>query len=221
MVTFSIGQQYHNRKGKYKVIEIKGNSMNVRYDNGSEQILDISTQTTIFENIQREEMQTKSTKKPTLKPRNQQFYWSLGFLLARTPNLIAFIPQHALDSFKDNFYDATGQELLDNEKGITIHSPKTDKRWYELRVTFTARPNELYPLNFGDDVNIVEGSLKSKLWNINNNRFFLRLLEFNFSTGSQQDKTSIESAIPNQYLGSFKEGYSKGSKNTKQEKRQM
>jgi len=210
MVTFFVGQRYRNRKGEYEVLQFQGDSMKVRYDDGSEQILSIATQSTIFENMQREEMLTKSSKKPFLEPQNQQFYWSLGFLLARNPNLIAFIPQRALDSFKDKFLDATGRELLDNEKGITIHPPGTDKRWYELRVTFTARPNELYLLNFGHDVNIVEGSPDKKLWNINNNRFFLRLLEFNFSTGSQQNKTNIESAIPNQYLGAFKEGYSRG-----------
>ena len=210
MITFFVGQRYRNRKGEYEVLQFQGDSMKVRYDDGSEQILSIAAQSTIFENMQREEMLTKSSKKPSAKPQNQQFYWSLGFLLARNPNLIAFIPQHALDSFKDKFLDATGRELLDNEKGITIHPPGTDKRWYELRVTFTARANELYLLNFGHDVNIVEGSPDSKLWNINNNRFFLGLLEFNFSTGSQQDKATIESAIPNQYIGSFKEGYSRG-----------
>lgn len=212
MITFFVGQRYRNRKGEYEVLQFQGNSMKVRYDDGSEQILSIAAQSTIIENIQREEMLTKLSKKPSAKPQNQQFYWSLGFLLARNPNLIAFIPQHALDSFKDKFLDATGRELLDNEKGITIHPPETDKRWYELRVTFTARANELYLLNFGHDVNIVEGSPDSKLWNINNNRFFLGLLEFNFSTGSQQDKATIESAIPNQYIGSFKEGYSRGLK---------
>ena len=210
MITFFVGQRYRNRKGEYEVLQFQGDSMKVRYDDGSEQVLSIAAQSTIIENIQREEMLTKSSKKPFLEPQNQQFYWSLGFLLARNPNLIAFIPQRALDSFKDKFLDATGRELLDNEKGITIHPPGTDKRWYELRVTFTARPNELYLLNFGHDVNIVEGSPDKKLWNINNNRFFLRLLEFNFSTGSQQNKTNIESAIPNQYLGAFKEGYSRG-----------
>jgi len=214
MVTFLVGQRYRNRRGEYEVLEIQGNSMKVRYNDGSQQILSISTQATIFENIQREEMLTKSSKKPSTKPQNQQFYWSLGFLLARNPSLRAFIPRHALDAFKDKFYDATGRELLDNEKGITIHPPGTGKWWYELRVTFTARPNELYLLNFGHDVNIVEGSPDSKLWNINKNPFFLRLLEFNFSTGSQQDKASIESAIPNQYLEAFKEGYSRGLKNT-------
>ena len=179
--------------------------MKVRYDDGSEQMLSIATQSAIFENMQREE--TKASKKPSTKPQDPQFYWSLGFLLARNPNLIAFVPQHALDSFKDKFLDTRGRKLLDNEEGITIHPPGTDKRWYELRVTFTARANELYLLNFGPDVNVVEGSPDNKLWNINNNRFFLRLLEFNFSTGSQQDKASIESAIPNQYLAAFKEGY--------------
>lgn len=214
MVTFLVGQRYRNRKGGYEVLEIQGDSMKVRYSDGSEQILSMSTQATIFENMQREEMlATKSSKKLSTKPQNQQFYWSLGFLLARNPDLRAFIPQHALGAFKDKFYDATGRELLDNEKGITIHPPGTGKWWYELRVTFTARPNELYLLNFGHDVNIVEGS-DNNLWNINNNHFFLRLLEFNFSTGSQQNKASIESAIPNQYLEAFKEGYSKGLKDT-------
>lgn len=210
MVTFFVGQRYRNRKGEYEVLQFQGDLMKVRYDDGSEQILSIAAQSTIFENMQREEMLTKSSKKPSTKPQNQQFYWSLGFLLARNPNLIAFIPQHAIDAFKDKFLDATGRELLDNDKGITIHPPGTDKRWYELRVTFTARANELYLLNFGHDVNIVEGSPDNKLWNINNNRFFLRLLEFNFSTGSEQNKTSIESAMPNQYVGAFKEGYSRG-----------
>jgi len=212
MVTFFVGQRYRNRKGGYEVLQFQGNSMKVRYDDGSEQILALSTQAIIFENMQREEMLTKSSKKPSTKPQNQQFYWSLGFLLARKSNLIAFIPPHALDAFKDKFYDATGRELLDNEKGITIHPPGTGKWWYELRVTFTAGPNELNLLNFGYDVNIVEGS-DNNLWNINNNRFFLRLLEFNFSTGSQQDKASIESAIP-KYLDAFKQGYSRGLKNT-------
>jgi len=208
MVTFFVGQRYRNRKGEYEVLQFQGDSMRVRYDDGSEQILSIATQSTIFENIQREEI--LPTKKLSTKPQNQQFYWSLGFLLARNPKLIAFIPPHALNAFKDKFYDATGRELLDNEKGVTIHPPGTGKWWYELRVTFTARANELYLLNFGHDVNIVEGSPDNKLWNINNNRFLLRLLEFNFSTGSQQDKTTIENAIPNQYLAAFKEGYSRG-----------
>ncbi len=154
MVTFFVGQRYRNRKGEYEVLQFQGDSMKVRYDDGSEQILSIATQSTIVENMQCEEMLTKSSKKPSMKPQNQQFYWSPGFLLDRNPNLIAFIPQHVLDSFKDKFLDATGRELLDNDKDITIHPPGTDKRWYELRVTFTARPNELYLLNFGHDVNI-------------------------------------------------------------------
>ncbi len=207
MVTFLVGQRYRNRKGEYEVVEMKNNEMKVRYDGGQTETLDLSIQARIFENMQSEEL--SKTKKLSVKPQNQQFYWSLGFLLARKPNLIAFIPQHALRAFENRFYDATGRELSDNEKGIIIHPPKTDKRWYELRVTFTARANELYLLNFGDDVNIVEGSPDNKLWNINNNRFFLRLLEFNFSTGSQQDKTNIERAIPNQYFAAFKEGYTK------------
>jgi len=107
MVTFFVGQRYRNRKGEYEVLQFLGDSMKVRYDDGDEQILSIAAQSIIFENMQREEMLSKTSKKPSAKPQNQQFYWSLGFLLARNPNLIAFIPQHALDSFKDKFLDAT------------------------------------------------------------------------------------------------------------------
>jgi len=207
MTAFLVGKRYRNRKGKYEVIEIKNKEIKVRYDDGEEEILALSIQTRIFENMQSEEL--NKSKKLSAKPQNQQFYWSLGFLLARKPNLIAFIPQHALRAFENKFHDATGRELLDNEKGIIIHPPKTDKRWYELRITFTARPNELYLLNFGNDVNIVENSSDNS-WNINNNLFFLELLTFNFLMGNQQNKTNIENAIPNQYLDSFKEGYLKG-----------
>ena len=213
MTTFLVGQRYRNRKGEYEVLEIENDKMKVCYDDGEEEIVASSIQARIFENMQSEEI--SKSKKMSIKPQNQQFYWSLGFLLARKPTLIAFIPQHALRAFENKFHDATGRELSDNEKGIIIHPPKTDKRWYELRVTFIARANELHLLNFGDDVNIVEGSPDNKLWNINNNRFFLRLLEFNFSTGSQQNKTNIERAIPNQYFAAFKEGYTKSLEDIK------
>ena len=39
MVTFFVGQRYRNRKGEYEVLQFQGDSMKVRYDDGSEQVL--------------------------------------------------------------------------------------------------------------------------------------------------------------------------------------
>jgi len=230
VVTFFVGQRYRNRKGEYEVLQFQGDSMKVRYDDGSEQILSLTTQSTIFENIQREEEKaaraaTKRAKvaaraaarkvrppsKPFEKPENSQFYWSLGFLLARHPILKAFVGAHAWDTFKDDFYAATGRKTFSDEEGITVHSPETDKYSYEWRVIFTVEPDELHLLDFGPNIHTVKGQ-QDGTRNINSNQFIWGLLELGLSPGGRQNRASIESAIPNQYLGSFKEGYSKGLK---------
>lgn len=51
---FEVGGKYRNRRGDYKVLSIAGGKMRVRYSDGSEQELTISTQTRIWENIQAE-----------------------------------------------------------------------------------------------------------------------------------------------------------------------
>lgn len=211
MFTFKVGDHYCNRKGEYEVLDIQGDTMTVHYNTGEQQQLSIPAQITIYENIQREKV--IAPKRPTpILPQTQQFYWSLGFLLARINSMLVFIPQHALSSFKDNFYDATGQELSEDTKGVIIHPPETDKRWYECRVTFQAKPNELYLLNFGYKFHEpVEASPDHNLWNLNDNTLFFRLLEFNFVIGGKQNKAKIENAIPNQYQVSFNGGYSRGN----------
>lgn len=210
MVTFEVGNRYCNRDGEYEVLNIQGNSMRVRFDSGEELALTISIQANIYENIQQERIPIKR-QSTALKPQTQQFYWSMGFLLARKAALLAFIPPHALDAFKDKFYDATGRELSENEKGIVVHLPETDKRWYECRITFRAKPSELYLLPLGLSCHEpVEASQDHSLWNINDNKLFFALLEFGFATGPKQDRAKIENNITAQYLASFSEGYSKG-----------
>lgn len=196
---FIEGQSYRNRLGEYTVLKIDGDSMHIRYHNGQEVTVSIAKQTTIYENMTRESMPDK--RRPTA-PRTHRFYQALGFLARRNASLLAFIPDHALSSFKDKFLDATNQELKDNQPGVTIHTPDTDKRWYECRIHFKAQPADLMlfiPLGLTP----VVGSINPHDWNINSNSFWFTLLEYGFYPGYQQDLPSIRLHIPQAYIEAF------------------
>lgn len=51
---FLVGGRYRNRLGEYEVLDISGNHMIVRYDNGNEDNLDIRIQERIIQNMQLE-----------------------------------------------------------------------------------------------------------------------------------------------------------------------
>ena len=51
-IVFEIGQKYKNRKGTYKVIEIEGNSMTIRWKSGEEIVTTITMQRQIIEAMQ-------------------------------------------------------------------------------------------------------------------------------------------------------------------------
>lgn len=53
---FRVGYRYRNRSGDYVVLALAGDSMTVRYDNGHEQTLNVSTQARIWQNIHDDEL---------------------------------------------------------------------------------------------------------------------------------------------------------------------
>ena len=56
---FEIGGKYENRNGKYEVIEIDGDRMTVKYEDGSENSLKMNIQERIWLNIVAEEEAAK------------------------------------------------------------------------------------------------------------------------------------------------------------------
>ena len=54
LVEFLVGQQYENRKGVYEVIEIRGDSMRIRWENGEEVDTTVTMQQRIIEGMQRD-----------------------------------------------------------------------------------------------------------------------------------------------------------------------
>jgi ribosomal protein L25 (general stress protein Ctc) len=53
-INFEVGQTYKNRKGKYTVVAIDGNVMQISWKNGKEVATTVKLQSRVLENIQRE-----------------------------------------------------------------------------------------------------------------------------------------------------------------------
>ncbi|MDD5093450.1 MAG: hypothetical protein PHV74_03600 [Dehalococcoidia bacterium] len=51
LVAFEIGEQYENRKGKYEVLEIEGDDMRIRWDDGDEISTSVTMQSHILNQI--------------------------------------------------------------------------------------------------------------------------------------------------------------------------
>jgi len=205
-MTFEVGKQYENRRGKYQVLAIHNSQIQVKYANGETFWLSTELQSRIYENIKRDQNSPPSLKTLTGINKTSGFYFLMGFLVAKDARLLAFVPQHALESFKEKWYDSTGYDLADNQKGIVIHPPSTDKRWYECRITFTSSPQDIKKLElYIPHIPIVKAN-DTNGWNINNNKLFLALLEYGFQVGGSQDSLTIKEKMPASYANSFNSG---------------
>jgi len=54
LIEFSVGQQYENRKGVYEVLEIEGDTMRIRWENGEEADTTVTMQSHIIQRMQHE-----------------------------------------------------------------------------------------------------------------------------------------------------------------------
>lgn len=134
-------------------------------------------------------------------------YSSIGFILGRQLQLVAFISPkaQAKDDFFDRFREATGRNPYPNEPGLVFHPEGTDKYWHEERIIFNATERETLRLFLGDDL-LRRGSDDTH-WNINNNQLFFELLQLGFRPGNIQDLNIIKPNIPTNYLEAFMAGY--------------
>jgi len=77
---FEVGGQYANRIGNYTVVEISGNKMSVRYEDGEEASLNMQIQERIWENIQAdvEAQNSRSRKRKTKGSKVKHYIKSVG-----------------------------------------------------------------------------------------------------------------------------------------------
>lgn len=62
LVEFSVGQQYENRKGIYEVLELQGDVMHIRWENGEEIDTTVTMQSRIINGMQSESEQLTNGK---------------------------------------------------------------------------------------------------------------------------------------------------------------
>lgn len=207
---FSVGRRYANRIGEYEVLEINGDRMRVRYNDGREQLLSIETQTRISENITREAILVSPYPHNQMS-RNDLFFRSLGFLAARATILEAFLPTHSVNGFNEDYMQLKGSRPRQGHTGLYFHPEGTDKWGSELRITFRASTDEIENLEFGPDVNVVNDPLNPGItYRINNNGFWWRLMAFGFDMGDSQNIHSIRAHIPPLFRDQFDIGYNNG-----------
>lgn len=210
---FVIGRRYFNRKGQYEVLRIDGNNMLIKYDDGTEQTVSIAIQSRIAENMAIN-ASIKSPYPTNLQSRNEQFFFTLGFLAHKATMLEAIIPVHTEIGFSDDYLQLKGIKPKHGQDGYYVHKPGTDKWGCELRITFQAKKQDCDNLDFGPDVHCVDDPANPGIrWRINNNGFWWKLLAFGFEMGSVQNFVNIIKNIPQAYRKQFDSGYSVVSTN--------
>jgi len=200
---FIIGGRYANRRGKYEVLDLKEHTMLIRYDDMTEQEVSIVTQARILTNMA-VETASIAPYSASLSKRNDQFFFTLGFLAIRVTMIEAIVPPHALVGFSQNYSSLKGAKPRQGQGGLYVHRFEVDKWGCELRITFRATQQELTNLDFGPDAHVVEDPANpGTRWRINNNGFWWRLLNRGFEMGNVQSANQIRTKIPLQYKQQF------------------
>jgi hypothetical protein len=198
---FKVGGRYRNRIGWYEVLEVKNNTLRLRFEDNNEEkwANDLVILKRIWDNIQNEESISKPYKK---EASNSLFFKTIGYLVKHS-FIEAIIPQKSKDGFDANYFRIKGKKPGKSMRGYYIHNDyEVDKWGTEMRLTFD-KPN--CDLDFGKMCNIVKSPEENKL-RINSNNLCYDLLNRGFDLGDKQDIHIIESKIPDNNLKDFREG---------------
>lgn len=208
---FIVGGRYFNRRGEYEVLDIQGDKLKIRYDDGQEQKVSATLQARIIDNMIRQAF--IAAPYPSTMPReNETYFFTLGFLCKRATMMEAIVPQHSLNGFVADYLQHTGRIPQPNDSGFYVHPPLTDKWGCELRLTFSATQEEVDQLDFGPDVHyVVNPASIGSSWRINNNGYWWRLVRQGFRMGTYQDFSYIKRNIPHLFTAKFDEGYANAS----------
>ena len=203
---FEVGQHYSNNNGEYIVLGVQGDILNVRYLNGQEQTLSITIQSRIYENKNSKVLQINAnSSKPSLKHNSIQHYWTLGFLLARLTHLQYNIISEKEDEAKNNYFDATGEELNPMQIGVSYLREGANQWGNQGVITFRASDGELPLLKFKGKPYPVPTLLN--IYEAKDINYFYFMLENGFRLGTHQDNNKIVSQIPIANKDTFNKGY--------------
>lgn len=196
---FKIGGTYRNRKGEYEVLDIRGDVMVVRYDDGTTAELTQSIQRRIAKNMALEHRAREPSPHDAV---NRAYFRGVGYLAAHATVVEGFAPPRAADGFRDTYRRLTGRELR-QEETFYQHPYETDKWGVELRIQFP-EPEVGLDLDLGADITIVAAPNGES--RINNNRFIKDLFRLGFTLGTSQDVAHVRTRVPAKYQTEFDAG---------------
>lgn len=193
---FYVGGYYQDRNQSYEVLEMNPNGMKVKYDNGTVEILKLSSvriKARIHQNIQAEYKFNHLSD-------TDAYFWTLGFLSAKG-RFDAEIPKKAMSNFISNYNKLTGENINQSSEGITSLG-EVDKWGAELRIYF---PETNSKIDLGEDITIRDGQTP-EIKRINNNSVWNKLIRIGFRLGRNHDVQKIRKMIPDNKLKQFENG---------------
>jgi len=211
-----VNRWYENNIGKYQVLAIIGDQMEVCYANGHKQILSVKWQSRIQENKQlRDTIQLEHHfgehhhHRAPYHRIGLKAYFTMGFLFIRLCWLGLNLKQDKENKYinqaQDDYLEATGKELSLTQDGVCLLREGAHQRSNQGVIRFPAQDAELPFLQFSSDDNkvYVSGNLKE----VKDIKFVFFLLEHGFDLGANQDDTKILAHIPEPYQESFSQGW--------------
>lgn len=211
---FEVGLWYENNLGKYKVLAIQGDNIEVQYSDGRQQVLSVKVQMRIQENkIRRESSQQgqlsgkRFGKRKLYRRIGSRAYWTVGFLLSRLAWLGANLTDDKSDNFKRDYYDIKGIELSPNQEGISYLRSGANQWGNQGVIRFNAKAEELNLLEFSSDNNTPYPTNTDNIYEVKDIKFLMFLLENGFELRSKQNVEDIMQNIPDTYKEFFNKGY--------------
>jgi hypothetical protein len=222
---FEIGQDYSNRRGKFKVLAINGDELQVNYEGDTHcHALSAELQARIISNMTIEKrvrsgMSLRTGDDRTATERGQRHveewmlrdwrWWTMvGFLAARVQALMFYVPPDQIDKLMDELLPLTTVET-----GRGIYIDEHDRWGYSGRVRFTA---------FGEEVKWLSDFLAgyctvspkqdgcSDSYTISKNAIVFELLSLGFILGfgnsGEEWIARIRLNVPWQHLQAFDRG---------------
>jgi hypothetical protein len=170
-------------------------------DDGTPTKLDIEIQTRIIENMERE-LQAFAAGSADAN----EWAYSIGYLASRADLQAELLPK-AVAAFAEKYRTLTGMKVTRDTPGLYVLDRDANKWGPELRIYFDATPTQLGTLDFPEFVEVRDGH-QANQYRINSNAFFLKLLEWGFVLGPNQDFKRIRTRLP----PVLRESFDKGSK---------
>lgn len=193
---FYVGGYYRDRTQGYEVVEMSGQGMTVRYDDGSTERIgrdSMDIKARIYANI-------LSEFKIAHPVTTDEYFWTLGFLAAHG-RFDAELPNQVVDRFLQQYRHLSG-EATSIEHPNVMRLGEVDKWGPELRIYFPDPPQKV---DLGPGVEVRAGQTDG-MNRVNNNTLWNKLIRIGFRVGKDHDCESIRNSIPDEKRHLFDEG---------------